>query len=85
VNPVEDLVARYRGAKISRTQMIAALTAAGATAAGAAFLATAIDHSSTTPPSVPNGVISHQTHHAGPAATSQTAMHDAHLNAQTAR
>lgn len=48
--PMEELVESYRGRKITKTQVIAALVAAGATAGGAALLVQAVDSSGSTPP-----------------------------------
>lgn len=80
--PMEDLVARYRGRKLSRTQLLLALTAAGATAVGATAFVNAIDQSQSTPPAAPT--VSHSAHQTLAPATSQTAQHERHIELQKA-
>jgi hypothetical protein len=82
VTPIDDLIARYRGMKLSRGQMVTALVAAGATAAGAVALTQAIDHSQATPqPMVTQGGHQQLT---GISATNQAALHQRHIGLQGA-
>ena len=76
----EDLIAGLRAHKLTRTQVLAALVAAGATAGGAAVLVNAVQASPTTPPS----------HHVASATTghgqvSMAAAHQRHVALQTGR
>ncbi|MCW2952181.1 MAG: hypothetical protein JWQ48_1351 [Conexibacter sp.] len=82
VTPIDELVARYRGMKLSRGQLITALVAAGATTAGAVALTQAVDHSQATPqPIVSQGGHQQLT---GVAATDQVAAHQRHIGLQGA-
>lgn len=79
--PMEELVESYRGRKITKTQVIAALVAAGATAGGAALLVQAVDSSGSTPPPAPKTIVgSHQVN--GVAPTSMTGLHARHIAMQ---
>jgi hypothetical protein len=76
--PMEELVESYRGRKITKTQVVAALIAAGATAGGAALLVQAVDSSSTTP--TPAAASAHS--FGIPASHSAVAAHQRHIAAQ---
>jgi hypothetical protein len=76
----EELIAGFRAHKLTRTQVLAALVAAGATAGGAAVLVNAVSSSPTTPAS----------HHVAPVAgshaqVSATAAHQRHVALQAGR
>ena len=78
----EELISGLRAHKLTRTQVLAALVAAGATAGGAAVLVNAVQSSPSTP-----AVTSH---HVAPSlngnqASSMSAMHVKHVAAQTGR
>ncbi len=75
--PMDQLVESYRGRKITKTQVLAALVAAGATAGGAALLVQAVDSSNGTPtPSPASG------HQFSVAPTNMVAAHQQHIAAQ---
>ncbi len=81
----QDLLAGFRDKRLTRNQVIAALTVAGATAAGAVMLVNAVEASSSTPSATP--IV--QSHHApslggGIPANNQTAMHQRHIQLQGA-
>jgi hypothetical protein len=80
----EDLIAGFRDKRLTRNQVIAALTVAGATAAGAVMLVQAVENSSSTPPATP--IVAHHPGATlgGAAATSQVAMHQRHIALQGA-
>jgi hypothetical protein len=85
VSPIEDLVASYRSNKLSRTQLLAALAAAGATVAGAAVLVNSIDASSTTPTAQPIAAQGAHQHLTGIASTNVVALHTRHIQLQGGR
>jgi len=81
----EELIGAFRAKRLSRTQVIAALAAAGATAAGAVLLVQAVESSPGTPTAT--SVVSH---HAGAQltgipATNQVALHQRHVAMQGGR
>jgi len=80
----QDLLAGFRDKRISRNQVIAALTVAGATAAGAVMLVQAVENSSSTPTAT--AITAHHPAAAlsGIAATNQVAMHQRHVQLQGA-
>jgi hypothetical protein len=80
--PMEELIESYRGLKINKTQVIAALVAAGATAGGAALLVQAVDSSNGTPAPTPAVSASAHNHMSGISATNQTALHQRHIGMQ---
>jgi hypothetical protein len=81
----EELISGLRDKRLTRNQVLAALTVAGATAAGAVMLVQAVESSSSTPAATP--IV--QSHHAGAltgiAATNQTALHQRHVALQGGR
>ena len=81
----EELINGFREKRLTRNQVIAALTVAGATAAGAVLLVQAVENSSSTPPATP--IVAH--HPAagltGIAATNMTALHQRHVAMQGGR
>jgi hypothetical protein len=79
---VDAAISGYREAKVSKGQLIAALTLAGATAFGAAAFVSSIDSSHGTPMTP----ASHQ-QQVESTATSQSgvALHQQHLNSQAGR
>lgn len=84
---VDAAIAGYREAKVSRGQLIAALTLAGATAVGAAAFVSSIDSSHGTPtsPSSSASTVRSVDHNKAPAAsTSQVQMHENHIEMQSA-
>jgi hypothetical protein len=78
----EDLIAGLRSKRLTRTQVLAALAAAGATAAGAVLLVQAVENSPGTPATTPI-VQSHAVKSLAPT-TSQVAMHQRHVGMQVA-
>jgi hypothetical protein len=78
---VDAAISGYREAKVSKGQLIAALTLAGATAVGAAAFVSSIDSSHGTPTTSSNAVRS-VNHNAPAASQSGVAMHQNHLEAQ---
>jgi hypothetical protein len=80
----EDLIAGFRSKRLTRNQVIAALTVAGATAAGAVMLVQAVENSSSTPPATP--IVAHHpgAQLSGISATNQAALHQRHVALQTA-
>jgi hypothetical protein len=74
-------IAGYRDAKISKGQLLAALTLAGATAVGAAAFISSIDHSSGTP-TTSSSTTRSVNHGQSATAQSQVQMHQNHINAQ---
>jgi hypothetical protein len=80
---VDAAISGYREAKISKGQLIAALTLAGATAVGAAAFVSSIDSSHGTPtgPTGPQNVRS-VNHGQSQVSQSGVAMHQTHLEAQ---
>jgi hypothetical protein len=77
--PMEELVESYRGRKITKTAVIAALVAAGATAGGAALLVQAVDSSNGTP--TPAAAAGHQ-FHSTVAPSNMVGLHQQHIAAQ---
>lgn len=80
----QDLLAGLREKRLTRNQVIAALTVAGATAAGAVMLVQAVENSSSTP-----AATAITAHHpsaglTGIPATNQVAMHQRHIALQGA-
>jgi hypothetical protein len=78
---VDAAISGYREAKVSKGQLIAALTLAGATAVGAAAFVSSIDSSHGTPTTSPSSVRS-VNHNQGAVSQSQVQMHQQHLEAQ---
>jgi hypothetical protein len=81
---VDAAISGYREAKVSKGQLIAALTLAGATAVGAAAFVSSIDSSHGTP-TAPTGSsnVRPMTHNqASATATSQVERHETHLRNQ---
>jgi hypothetical protein len=82
---VDAAISGYRGAKVSKGQLIAALTLAGATAVGAAAFVSSIDGSHGTPTGPASSATSvRSVNHNQPTATSQSQvqMHETHLEMQ---
>jgi hypothetical protein len=82
---VDAAISGYREAKVSRGQLIAALTLAGATAVGAAAFVSSIDSSHGTPTGPASSATSVRSvdHNQAPVASqSQVQMHQQHLEAQ---
>ena len=82
----EELIAGFRGKRLTRNQVLAALVAAGATAGGAALLVQAVENSPGTP-TAPSAVTHHSVANSltGISATNQTALHQRHAGLQSAR
>ena len=78
---VDAAISGYREAKVSKGQLIAALTLAGATAVGAAAFVSSIDSSHGTPTTSPSNTRS-VNHNASATSTSQVQMHETHLENQ---
>jgi predicted ester cyclase len=80
---IESLIDRFHSGQMPRARLIAAVTAAGASAAAAAMLANVAEHA--TPVAQPHAV-SLGSHHQGAAAASLdlAKAHDQHLNDQVA-
>ena len=79
---VDAAISGYREAKVSKGQLIAALTLAGATAVGAAAFVSSIDSSHGTPTG-PSSTSSHVKQvETGTVSQSQVQMHQQHLEAQ---
>ncbi len=84
---VDAALSGYREAKVSRGQLIAALTLAGATAVGAAAFVSSIDSSHGTPTSPASSAsnVRSVNHNQTPAVSqSQTQMHENHISMQSA-
>jgi hypothetical protein len=81
----EELISGLREKRLTRNQVIAALTVAGATAAGAVMLVQAVENSSSTPAATP--IVQHHSGNSltGIAATNQTALHQRHVAMQGGR
>jgi hypothetical protein len=81
----QDLLAGFRDKRLTRNQVIAALTVAGATAAGAVMLVQAVENSSSTPAAT--AITAHHPAAAltGIAATNQVALHARHTALQGGR
>jgi hypothetical protein len=81
---VDAAISGYRDSKVSRGQLIAALTLAGATAIGAAAFVSSIDSSHGTPtgPTGSSSVRSVNHNQAPAAAKSQVQMHEDHIGMQ---
>ncbi|HEY2056581.1 MAG TPA: hypothetical protein VGH14_21820 [Solirubrobacterales bacterium] len=82
---VDAAISGYRDAKVSRGQLIAALTLAGATAVGAAAFVSSIDSSHGTPtgPASTSSNVRSVNHNQTPAAAkSQVQMHEDHIGMQ---
>lgn len=80
---VDAAISGYREAKVSKGQLIAALTLAGATAVGAAAFVSSIDSSHGTPTTQSSSsVVRSQNHNAPAVSQSQVQMHQQHLEAQ---
>ncbi len=80
--PIEELLGRYRDNQLSRKRLVAALTAAGASAAAVAVLLGAADHA--TPPTQPLASAASHNQAAGAAATDVTQAHARHVANQVA-
>jgi hypothetical protein len=78
---VDAAISGYREAKVSKGQLIAALTLAGATAVGAAAFVSSIDSSHGTPVT-PASNAKVQVQKQGQVSQSQVQMHEQHLEAQ---
>jgi hypothetical protein len=81
---VDAAISGYREAKVSKGQLIAALTLAGATAFGAAAFVSSIDSSHGTPTTSSNATRS-VNHNAPAVSNSQVSMHENHLGMQAGR
>jgi hypothetical protein len=81
---VDAAISGYREAKVSRGQLIAALTLAGATAVGAAAFVSSIDSSHGTPTSPAAGSAHHKQVESSVTSQSQVQMHEQHLENQAA-
>jgi hypothetical protein len=79
---VDAAIAGYREAKVSKGQLIAALTLAGATAVGAAAFVSSIDSSHGTPTAPATGSSHVKQVEQGTVSQSQIQMHEQHLEAQ---
>jgi hypothetical protein len=81
---VDAAISGYREAKVSKGQLIAALTLAGATAVGAAAFVSSIDSSHGTPtgPASSSTSVRSVNHNQGAVSQSQVQMHQQHLEAQ---
>jgi hypothetical protein len=79
---VDAAISGYREAKVSKGQLIAALTLAGATTIGAAAFVSSIDSSHGTPVSPAAGSAHHKQMETGTVSQSQVQMHQQHLEAQ---
>jgi hypothetical protein len=81
---VDAAISGYREQKVSRGQLIAALTLAGATAVGAAAFVSSIDSSHGTP-TAPASSATHVrsvNHNQTATSQSQVQMHEDHINMQ---
>ena len=78
---VDAAISGYREAKVSRGQLIAALTLAGATAVGAAAFVSSIDSSHGTPTTSASHVRS-VNHNQTATSLSQVEMHENHIQQQ---
>jgi hypothetical protein len=82
---LDAAISGYRDQKISRGQLIAALTLAGATAVGAAAFISSIDSSHGTPTSSSSASHVRSVNHNQTATSqSQVQMHESHIELQSA-
>jgi hypothetical protein len=80
---VDAAISGYREAKVSKGQLIAALTLAGATAVGAAAFVSSIDSSHGTPTtSSSSSQVRSQNHNTPAVSQSQVQMHENHIGMQ---
>ncbi|MGH2940601.1 MAG: hypothetical protein ACRDPE_21045 [Solirubrobacterales bacterium] len=80
---VDAAISGYREAKVSKGQLVAALTLAGATAVGAAAFVSSIDSSHGTPTTSSSAQSVRSQNHNTPAVSqSQTQMHENHIGMQ---
>jgi hypothetical protein len=81
---VDAAISGYREAKVSRGQLIAALTLAGATAVGAAAFVSSIDSSHGTPtgPASSASHVRSVDHNQTATSLSQVEMHENHIQQQ---
>jgi hypothetical protein len=81
---VDAAISGYREAKVSKGQLIAALTLAGATAVGAAAFVSSIDSSHGTPtgPAASSSSTRSVNHNQTAVSQSQTQMHENHIGMQ---
>ena len=82
----EELIAGFRAKRLTRNQVLAALVAAGATAAGAALLIQAVENSPGTPNPTP--AVAHHPASQGLTGISHTnmvALHQRHTALQSGR
>jgi hypothetical protein len=83
---LDAAISGYREAKVSKGQLIAALTLAGATAFGAAAFISSIDSSHGTPTTSSSSSAVRSVNHNAPAVSqSQVNMHENHLSMQAGR
>jgi hypothetical protein len=83
---LDAAISGYREAKVSKGQLIAALTLAGATAFGAAAFISSIDSSHGTPTTSSSSATHRSVNHNAPAVSqSQVNMHENHLSMQAGR
>ncbi len=80
--PIEELIGRYRDKQLPRKRLVAALTAAGASAAAVAMLLNAADHA--TPPTQPLASSASHNQAAGTAAVAPAQAHAQHVANQVA-
>ena len=80
--PIEELLGRYRDKQLPRKRLVAALTAAGASAAAVAMLLNAADHA--TPPTQPLASAASHNQAAAAAATDPAQAHARHVANQVA-
>jgi hypothetical protein len=81
---LDAAISGYREQKISRGQLIAALTLAGATAVGAAAFISSIDSSHGTPTASPASHVRSVNHNQTATSQSQVQMHESHIELQSA-
>jgi hypothetical protein len=83
---LDAAISGYREAKVSKGQLIAALTLAGATAVGAAAFISSIDSSHGTPTTSSSSSVVRSVNHNTPAVSqSQVGMHENHIGMQAGR
>jgi hypothetical protein len=83
---LDAAISGYREAKVSKGQLIAALTLAGATAVGAAAFISSIDSSHGTPTTSSSSHAVRSVNHNAPAVSqNQVNMHENHIGMQAGR
>jgi predicted ester cyclase len=80
--PIEELLGRYQDKQLPRKRLVAALTAAGASAAAVAMLLNAVDHA--TPPTQPLASVASHNQTAATAALDPAQAHAQHVANQVA-